>query len=226
MGKVYILPYLRKGLANYIDKDEDTKGKKRAEIQVGLKVKASTVNNTDDSFNTDEFVKGKSIELLGPSDIKMLSSNAIIRMSPAETGDIRINCKYSPFIEFYEEDLPWRYTPLAADHPDFHPWMALIAVKEDEMKVSMHGSIKIVELNLTAERYIEVFPISKVLKDVAHVQIDTKDDRLENNSDESRIEKLVNEILEENPDCGISRILCSSKNQALFIIFSLFLPTS
>ena len=225
MGKVYIFPYLRKGLANYIDKDEDTKGKKRAEIQVGLKVKASTVNNTDDSFNTDEFVKGKSIELLGPSDIKMLSSNAIIRMSPAETGDIRINCKYSPFIEFYEEDLPWRYTPLAADHPDFHPWMALIAVKEDEMKVSMHGSIKIVELNLTAERYIEVFPTSKVLKDVAHVQIDTKDDRLENNSDESRIEKLVNEILEENPDCGISRILCSSKLEPSTVYNILLIPS-
>lgn len=225
MGKVYILPYLRKGLASYIDKNTDIKGKKRAEIRVDLNMKVSTANNADESYDKEETVKGKSIELLGPADIKMLSRNAIIRVSPAETGDVRINCKYCPFIEFYEEDLPWRYTPLEAEHPDFHPWLTLIAVKEDEMKVYMQGSIKVVELNLTAERYTEVFPTLKVLKDVGHVQIDTDDDRIENNNDTSQTESLVNEILNDNPNCGKSRILCPSKLEPDTVYNILLIPS-
>lgn len=214
MGKIYILPYLRKGLANNIvDPTEEKAGQKRAEIKVNLKMKGTPVAGKTE-FPKDFYMDGKTIELLGPADVKSLSRKAISRKSPESTGEIRLNCDYRPYVEFYEEDLPWRYTPVSPRHKDFHSWMALIAVKDDEFKVVMKGSIKTVVLSLTEERYKEVFPASELLNAASHVQIDTTSDEFERKADEmsnEEFQKQVNDILNENPDCGISRILCTSK---------------
>lgn len=214
MGKIYILPYLRKGLANNIvDPTEEKAGQKRAEIKVNLKMKGTPVAGKTE-FPKDFYMDGKTIELLGPADVKSLSRKAISRKSPESTGEIRLNCDYRPYVEFYEEDLPWRYTPVSPRHKDFHSWMALIAVKDDEFKVVMKGSIKTVVLSMTEERYKEVFPASELLNAASHVQIDTTSDEFERKADEmsnEEFQKQVNDILNENPDCGISRILCTSK---------------
>lgn len=209
---VYILPYLRKGLVSSIkaegdkDAEDGVKGVKRATVDVGIRFNKKNVGSPD--FVTHD-VDGQTIELYGPSDVKGISLNSLIRVSPAESGDVRLNSSYKPYMEFYEEDLPWRYTPFAAISKDFFPWMRLIAVKMDEYTISFRNGVKVANITLSEERINEVFLAEDNIEDLkksAHVQIDVPDDIREGEF----TEEYVNSQLDENPDCGIARVVCPS----------------
>lgn len=217
-NKVYILSYLRKGLINNIKKDDTNVGKsKRAEVNVELLVNAKDAKTGQEDSRK---YAGQTIELLGPSDVRSISPKAIIRVSPAESSDVRMNASYMPYMEFYEEDLPWRYTPFAPESPNFFPWMRLIAVKKEECFICFRNGVKVARLNLSEERINKVFSTSGALYKSAHVQIDV-DDNFEGTLDNA----TVNELLNENPDCGISRILCTSPLEANTQYYIILIPT-
>lgn len=217
-NKVYILKYLRKGLISSVKEGSSVaKDTKRAQIDVNLKFQVKNVN----SGRVENMVlPGKKIELLGPADVKSLTSQAIYRVSPAESGDVRLNASYRPYMEFYEEDLPWRYTPFAPGDSSFYPWMRLIAVKTDECDVTFRDGMKIVRINLTEERISEVFSTADELARSAHAQIDVVD-----SFNGPLDEATINEMLDENPDCGISRVLCVSKLEPATQYVLLLIPT-
>lgn len=228
MSKVYILPYLRKGLAtNLTGPDKIEPGQQRARIDVTLGFDLKQVA-TDQTVHRN--LQGQTIELLGPADVQSVNKRAISRLSPASGGGVQLNRTYMPYVEFYEEDLPWRYTPLSPSHRDFHPWMALIAVKTDEVKVYAERGVKVAHLTLTPERYAQVFPTAEQLSRVGHVQIDVTSDRLDALlSDRSisapQVEAEVNAMLDLNPDCGVSRILSTSRLEASTRYTALLIPT-
>lgn len=200
MANVYIFPYLRKGISCSIT-SSGTNKKNRADVPITLGVQ---MNNVSTNENKTHELEGQIIQLMGPADVKSISSRAINMISPPENSEVRLFKDYMPFIEFYEEDLPWRYTPVKTDDADFHPWMALIAVKEDEVEFkTLNGGTKQAIIKVTSEdRYKEIFPDKDLLSKLAHVQIDSNVPVNSNN---------INSLLDENPDCGISRILCASK---------------
>ena len=103
-NKVYILKYLRKGLINNVKTEENVvPGATRAQLDINLKFQAKDVRNG----RTEKMVlPGNKIELLGPADVKSVNKRAISHISPAESGDVRLNASYRPYMEFYEEDLP------------------------------------------------------------------------------------------------------------------------
>src|SRR6202008_2465859 len=91
------LPWLRRGISNNITAPVS---QLRASVEVTLTVNSHTVSN--------------SVELIGPGDITGINSNAIVRTDPKNwVTDFEPN--YFPFIEFYDEDFPWRYTPEKPD---------------------------------------------------------------------------------------------------------------
>ena len=217
-NKVYILKYLRKGLISSVKEGSSvTKNNKRAQIDVNLKFQVKNVNS---GRVENKVLPGKKIELLGPADVKSLTSQAICRVSPAESGDVRLNASYRPYMEFYEEDLPWRYTPFAPGDSSFYPWMRLIAVKTDECDVTFRDGMKIVRINLTEERISEVFSTADELVRSAHAQIDVED-----SFNGPLDEATINGMLDENPDCGISRVLCVSKLEPATQYVLLLIPT-
>ena len=217
-NKVYILKYLRKGLISSVKEGSSvTKDTKRAQIDVNLKFQVKNVNS---GRVENKVLPGKKIELLGPADVKSLTSKAICRVSPAASGDVRLNASYRPYMEFYEEDLPWRYTPFAPGDSSFYPWMRLIAVKDDECDVTFRDGMKIVRINLTKERISEVFSTADELARSAHAQIDVED-----SFNGPLDEATINEMLDENPDCGISRVLCVSKLEPATQYVLLLIPT-
>lgn len=217
-NKVYILKYLRKGLISSVKEGSSVaKDTKRAQIDVNLKFQVKNVNS---GRVENKVLPGKKIELLGPADVKSLTSQAIYRVSPAESGDVRLNASYRPYMEFYEEDLPWRYTPFAPGDSSFYPWMRLIAVKTDECDVTFRDGMKIVRINLTEERISEVFSTADELVRSAHAQIDVED-----SFNGPLDEATINEMLDENPDCGISRVLCVSKLEPATQYVLLLIPT-
>jgi len=75
----------------------------------------------------------RSVQLYGPGDIIGVDSKAIIRNEP-RNWITNFEPNYIPFIEFYDEDFPWRYTP-AKPSPDGRgkrPWLALVVLEESE----------------------------------------------------------------------------------------------
>ena len=214
MAKIYVLPYYRKGLSNSITSSGQLK-QHRATLKVNLGVE---LDKKVDHTRVEKLLDGQEIQLMGPADVKSVQKNAISRISPPEGAKTRLFKDYLPYVEFFEEDLPWRYTPVATTDADFRPWMTLIAVKEDEVSFHVNSNgTKLATLQIgSEERYGEIFPNAKLLFNVAHVQIDSAVEVTREN---------VNDLLDENPDCGISRILCTSILEENSSYVALLIPT-
>ncbi|MBO9565208.1 MAG: hypothetical protein J7621_20700 [Niastella sp.] len=116
------LPWLRTGAGRAIQTtDTLTSGGEagsRATLQVDV-----LVNNT--VAGTKEFL------LAGPSEVVGFSKDMVIRTAP-ENWSTTWAPNYVAHVEFYEEDLPWRYTPAKDNDDKLRPWITLIVLKEGE----------------------------------------------------------------------------------------------
>jgi len=117
-AKYTFFPYVRLGIATYIEPDNNTTGLGSVEIPTRL------------SMGTTE-VDGPTLTLRGPADALTIASSQVVRTEPvADAKDFEDN--YFPFIEFARPDFPWMLTPLSADSASgqLRPWIVLIVVKE------------------------------------------------------------------------------------------------
>ncbi len=85
----------------------------------------------------------KNFSLVGPGDIIGINRDIIVRTQPLHwITDYEPN--YLAFVEFYDEDFLWRYTPAAPKEPGdlitdpptdkLRPWLLLLVLKEDEFE--------------------------------------------------------------------------------------------
>jgi len=101
----------------------------RGSIDVSLQVNGEAIAGGAVS----DPLPARSVQLYGPGDIIGVDSKAIIRNEP-RNWITNFEPNYIPFIEFYDEDFPWRYTP-AKPSPDGRrqrPWLALVVLEESE----------------------------------------------------------------------------------------------
>jgi len=184
MGEQIILvPYLRKGLGQHIKDGQRTKNS-RAVIDLTVNVKGTKASGENKSFSAD-----RELVLVGPGDVKKVKPGIISHYYPPVLNTQRFNPTTLPFIEFYEADFPWRYTPLPVDDKgNCIPWLVLVAVNEDEYKLVMDKGKKTVEFNLSEDRYNKVFPSPELHSKLAHVQLE-----------------------HEGDNDGIARLLCASE---------------
>ena len=91
------LPYLRQGIANNVQ----STGGARGEFTVKLDVHgdAKTVP-----------VKDRNVEIYGPGDVIGIDSRSVVKTDP-HNGITNFESNYLPYIYFYDEEFPWRYTP-------------------------------------------------------------------------------------------------------------------
>lgn len=133
--KNYIyIPWIRQGVSNLISIQDElgatptTPQNARVELTASVQLNGVSVSPKDKDGNT------LNVSLVGPGDIKSISEDAILNIEPKPLSrDFESN--YFPFIEFYEEDFPWRFTPLspnASNNKKLRPWLALIVLSEDE----------------------------------------------------------------------------------------------
>ncbi|MCP3994241.1 MAG: hypothetical protein GY722_04125, partial [bacterium] len=67
--------------------------------------------------------------LMGPGDVVGISPENVVRTEPHDwVTDFEPN--YLAFIEFYEEDFLWRFTPASASVDRLRPWLALVVLEE------------------------------------------------------------------------------------------------
>jgi hypothetical protein len=122
VGKYTFNSWLRRGIGRSIS-ESDTLGasdgtvKERASVPIDVAVNTQPVH--------------KDFPLLGPGDVIGISQALVVRTEPQNwLTDFEPN--YLAFIELYDEDFLWRYTPASAAGDRLRPWLALAVLEEDD----------------------------------------------------------------------------------------------
>jgi hypothetical protein len=203
------LPWLRQGIANNVTADDfDPSVKLRATIPVALQLTGQGISGA----NLSQTVT-RNVQMFGPGDIIGLDNRAIFKHEP-RNWITNFEPNYLPYIEFYDEDLPWRYTP-AAPHPTsrrLRPWIALVVLTEDEFEDGTN--IRERPLPFIKVPNASVFPPAEQLWAWAHVHVNRSlaaSDAEIVSTDMGAVLPRLESTLDENPDLAYSRILCPRK---------------
>lgn len=195
--KYTFLSWLKRGNSNYITQTEENPEQspvQRASFTASIAMNQTPVHKT--------------VSLLGPADVVGLNPNTILRVEP-EAGVSNFESNYLASVEFYEEDLLWRYTPAAAhgtDQARLSPWVTLIVMKDSEfhMDTSNPGRPFAVLGSPQELNYAKILPSSHELWAWAHVQVNKSYDP------GTPWEHVVGEINADR-NLAISRLICPRK---------------
>lgn len=200
------LPWLRNGAANTIQSDDqDNSVLLRARINVDLKVDA---RKTDDTTLVETI--HKDIDLYGPGDIVGIDSRSIVKTDPLN-WITNYEPNYLPYIEFYDEDFPWRYTPARANGERLRPWITLVVLKAEEFEDRSKGDDQpLPSIKLKGASAGDVFPDPAQLWAWAHIHVN-KD--LTPGAEVSNLTVVNNltGLLSQNADMAYSRIISPRK---------------
>ena len=204
------LPWLRQGISAEIPvtddlgKDGPGPAAERSKVSVSFKVNGQPVS--------------KQVQLFGPGDVVGIDPRAVVKTEPRHwVTDFEAN--YLPYIEFYEEDFPWRFTPAKAasglEHSRLRPWIFLIVLAEDEFdEKKASGPLAAFEIKGELEPS-ELFPDKVQAWAWAHVHISQNiiGDKLQTTTDQEArgVEQHLADTLGINPDNASSRLLCPRK---------------
>jgi hypothetical protein len=206
IGIYSFLPWLRQGIANNIKaQDFDSRVKVRATINVSLTLKGKGIDEPEIETIS------KDVALYGPGDIIGIESRAIIKNEP-RNWITNFEPNYLPYIDFYDEDFPWRYTPAAPDTGlgRLRPWMMLVVLQEDEFKDGKNITDKPLPY-IDVPDAGNVFPPANQLWAWAHVHINEDIVKLEDNIETNDLDSVLPrfmDVLNKDPDLAYSRIFC------------------
>ena len=219
------LPWLRQGIAAKI-RTPDTLGSgagpaDRTAVRVSMRVN-----------DIADFVAGD-VQLVGPGDVVGLNPQAIVRVEPRQWAtDFEPN--YLAFVEFYDEDFPWRYTPARAVETNaagvavadarqtkLRPWIFLMVLEEEEFEPDAAP-----QAPLTAIRLRDTVAPSDLLPPPAqawawahvHVNRDISASAIAATVD------ALQEVARGNPDAVFSRLVCPRKLKPLTGYHALLIP--
>lgn len=118
----YFLPFMRQGIAALAD-PSPAPGK-RTVIPVRVRVRAEEKGRQP----IEETIE-QEVALFGPGDVLGIDQRAVSRMAPPPDTE-NFDTSLTPFIQFSEPDLLWRYsTRKAADNRHWLPWLSLVVLK-------------------------------------------------------------------------------------------------
>ena len=123
------LPFARQGLgARVQEADQATVPGIRASIPLSLTINAELLDGSSNSQDVP-----RNIQLYGPGDLIGCERVAVVRTEPRD-GVTNFETNYLPFVEFYDEDFLWRYTPSATFEADkrLRPWLTLLVLADGE----------------------------------------------------------------------------------------------
>ena len=204
------LPWARQGVASKII-ETDTLGSGdgsailRADLSAELDVQYT---NLDGSVQVNTITK--QIQVVGPGDVLSIDTKAIVRTEPRR-GVMNYEDNGLPYIEFYEEDFLWRYSPASAANPNgnhtrLRPWLALVALQDDECKLKQTpGGLPFISVEEAS--FDKAFHHQNDTWAFAHVHFNNK---LANLSGDA-MQQEVNADLNNDPDVAVSRLLCPRK---------------
>ena len=223
-GSYTFLPWARGGLANQISEPDPNPGPKlRAEIDVALELGVRRVDGADETHGFT-----RTVQLYGPGDLIGLESRSIVRTDP-RPGVTNFEPNYLAAIEFYDEDLPWRYTPSAPDAAGnrLRPWIMLAVLAEDEFKPGANVKDRpLPYITLTDTALADALPDPATLWAWAHVHVNrglTSGEAEIVSADRDGVAARLGALVAENADLAYSRIvsprrLAPNKRYSAFVL--------
>jgi len=205
------LPWLRQGLANNITAaDGDAGVQVRAAIDIELTVKAEGVDGAvPDTLFT------RPVQLYGPGDIVGIEPKSIVKHEPRD-WITNFEPNYLPYVEFYDEDFPWRYTPAAPGGHRLRPWIALVVLQEGEFtegKNLQNRPLPFIEVADAAT----LFPPAGQLWAWAHVHVNRSlgaNDAEVVSDDGAAVTGRLDSVLAEDADLAYARLVCPRRLEA------------
>ena len=198
-GKYQFFSWARRGVASGIVTPDDLgRGTstqiERAKIPLSVTVNTQTVS--------------KSFSIYGPGDVSGINKNMIIRTEPRNwITDFEPN--YLAFVEFYDEDFPWRFTPAKPQGERLRPWITLFVLKRSEFEhidnKPAHSSIRI--------RSGETLPPPEESWLWAHVH-SNKAVSTEEPGNYQKFLLSLNKTVNDDPDQIFSRLCCPRRLEA------------
>jgi hypothetical protein len=129
VAKYQFQSWARKGISAHIN-EQDTLGSptavlppgERASVPIGISINAAPQTP-------------KNFALIGPGDILGIVLKEVVRTEPRDSIKITdFEPNYLAFIEFYDEDFPWRFTPARPQGERLRPWIFLLVLKKTEFE--------------------------------------------------------------------------------------------
>jgi hypothetical protein len=197
-GQYSFLSWVRHGISNRIIETDtlaiaSSNALERASVEVQVQVSNMEIVN-------------RNFSLHGPSDVIGLHPDAVLRTEPAAQVQ-NFEPNYLSYVEFYDEDFPWRYTPAAPNGDRLRPWIALLVLKLDEFTLLSGVGAKIPVIRVVGK---EVLPPAKDLHLWAHAQTEVA-------SSKGALSDFIttfNKKVAEDPDGHISRLLSPRRLEA------------
>lgn len=194
-AKYQFQSWARRGISAHIN-EQDTLGDPAAALPAGERASVPIGVSINAKPQTP-----KNFALIGPGDIIGVHRDMIVRTEPRSwTADFEPN--YLAFVEFYDEDFPWRYTPARPQGERLRPWLALLALKEGEFERDDHRT----PLPAIRVKAREALPPSDETWLFAHVHTE----QVIPGSELSDLEKYLRslqEVVGTDPDKIYSRLL-------------------
>lgn len=226
IGTYSFLPWLRLGIANEISAgDLDPSVKLRASVPVALTLTGKATDGGADLVAAPS----RPVSLYGPGDIIGIERRAIVKVEPRD-GFTNFEPNYLPHIEFYEEDMPWRYTPATPNQTNhrLRPWLTLAVLKEGEFENGSGVRTGPLETISLLAAPADVLPPADQLWAWAHVHVNK--DVVQNGDemiadDMTAVQTRLESLLASNPDHGYSRIISPRKLEPDLWYHAFLLPT-
>jgi len=136
-------------------------------------------------------------DLRGPGDVVGIAPNQIARFEPAP-GQRGVEPHYFPFVEFIDVDLPWRYALMRGSPRQLKPWIALIALTDQEFQTADQGRRPAPRIIVDAATHL---PNLSHAWATAHVQVNLDDAGT----------RTPEQMLAEDPGNGFARLFCLRK---------------
>lgn len=176
----YYFSWVRKGLSNYITevdvlghiKNESLLAKQRPVLFVTSEYELTPISPNDEEKRKEIIVSDtKEIDFISAGDILKVHENAILKTTPT-SNNIGFPIQYLPYVEFWEADFPWRYTPAKHNNNRLRPWLALLVCEKAYCRLTrLSSGQSTVSFQLESEeQYQQVFPHPETIWRSAHAQ--------------------------------------------------------
>lgn len=199
------LPWARQGLATELNV-VDQLGENGENSSPKFDVEIEVVGNGETI--TDSKIK-KTLSFYEPGDIAGIEQSAIIKTNP-RSDVINFEPNYFPYIEFYDADFAWRYTPFKDNNNRLRPWLMLVVLEKHEFQrlpIQKEAVLPSIGIN---DGFKPPFPPAGQLWAWAHVHV-------------NRLSGDIKDLLPTNNSS--SRILCPRKLKPHTQYFAFLLPT-
>ncbi|WP_328681557.1 hypothetical protein OG905_37590 [Streptomyces sp. NBC_00322] len=219
MSSAYsFLPWLRRGIATQISADPGSAA--RAGIEVKLRIDGTP--RTAGPTLTQEV--GHNVQLYGPGDVIGIDPRAIVRTEPRDWVT-NFDPNYLAFIEFYEEDYCWRYSPAVPNGTTgrLAPWLALIVLTEEEFEDA--GMPPGRPLPFITVDDLAMLPPPDQVGAFAHVHVNREiTSGHTGTNDMAAVLPQLAATLGENPDLACSRLMCPRRLDPVVAYHAFLVP--